>query len=79
MLSDADHFRLVCLIFVEESGKLPDGCDGDDLWRAGLIVELDAQWIVTDAGTQFIAAHGTAELKTEWARLRMRRRTGWRS
>ena len=66
MLSDADHFRLICLICIEESGDLPDGCDGFDLRNAGLIREADGRWRLTEIGARFVAENGIEELTNRW-------------
>jgi hypothetical protein len=66
MLSDADHFRLICLICIEESGDLPDGCDGFDLRNAGLIREADGRWRLTEIGARFVAENGIDELTNRW-------------
>ena len=66
MLSDADHFRLICLICIEESGDLPDGCDGLDLRNAGLIREANGRWRLTEIGARFVAENGIEELTNRW-------------
>jgi hypothetical protein len=69
MLSDADHFRLICLIYIEESGDVPDGCDGDNLSSTGFITEADGRWTLTEVGAQFLAEHGVDELREKWGSL----------
>ena len=66
MLSDADHFRLICLIYIAESGDVPDGCDGYNLRNAGFITEADGRWMLTEVGAQFLAENGVDELMEKW-------------
>ncbi len=49
-MNDQDLIWLTCLRSLEESGALPDGCDGNDLERGGLIERVGDGWRPTEGG-----------------------------
>lgn len=49
-MNDQDLIWLTCLRALEEAGALPDGCDGKDLERGGLIERVGDGWRLTEGG-----------------------------
>lgn len=49
-MNDQDLIWLSCLRSIEESGALPDGCDGKDLEQGGLIERAGDKWQLTQGG-----------------------------
>jgi len=49
-MNDQDLIWLSCLRSIDESGGLPDGCDGKDLEQGGLIERVGDTWQLTQGG-----------------------------